>query len=259
MNTSQKIIAALLLILFGASLAVVAKIFLPIGQTQRSPNNPQTAAAKTSTHASPAKLPVSQSAPPLYRSQASIGEPPPGWPPKTGQIFPDLNFTDSSGKEIKLTDYKGKVILIELAAMSCPASQSLAGAHQFGGFGNVGPQPSLGKLARYVWKYTDGADVSDSDFQVLQVLFYDLNLKTPSVENLKKWEEHFRLDEDENIKNVIGPKEIVGDRLFQMIPGFFLIDKNFVLRYDITNTGRQPLLYSELFPMLPQLLLEQPK
>ena len=48
----------------------------------------------------------------------------------------------------------------------------------------------------------------------------------------------------------------IGDATYRMIPGFQLVDRDFVLRSD--STGHRPThnLYTELLPMVGELLTE---
>ena len=47
------------------------------------------------------------------------------WPPKIAEPYPDLQLIDQTGKTVKLSSFKGKVILLEPLGMTCPACQAL--------------------------------------------------------------------------------------------------------------------------------------
>lgn len=190
--------------------------------------------------------------PPPASAPASVNS----WPPRVGQPFPDVSLTDSSGKTRHLSEFRGKVILLELSAMSCPASQSLAGAHQFGSFGKQEAQPGLGLLAKYVWDYTKGMEIGDSSFMTVQALFYNEQMQPVTRDELGQWIEHFHLRDQVNLETVIGPSGLLGNAYMSQIPGFILIDRSFKVRYALLEPERQPLFYSELLPMIPKLVLE---
>ncbi len=42
----------------------------------------------------------------------------PAWPPELGKPYPDLELVDQTGKKVRLSSFKGKVLLIEPIGMS---------------------------------------------------------------------------------------------------------------------------------------------
>src|SRR5688572_24202884 len=58
------------------------------------------------------------------------------WPPEKGQAYPDLTLIDQEGTPTRLLDFKGKVILVEIVGMSCPACVAFSGGQRSGAFGN---------------------------------------------------------------------------------------------------------------------------
>ena len=65
------------------------------------------------------------------------------WPPKLNEPYPDLHLVDQTGSPTRLSDYKGKVILVEPIGIPCPACQAFCGGNMVGGFQGVQPQPGL--------------------------------------------------------------------------------------------------------------------
>jgi cytochrome oxidase Cu insertion factor (SCO1/SenC/PrrC family) len=41
------------------------------------------------------------------------------WPPKLNEPYPDLHLIDQTGSPTRLSDFKGKVILVEPIGMPC--------------------------------------------------------------------------------------------------------------------------------------------
>src|SRR5688572_2017772 len=67
------------------------------------------------------------------------------WPPVPGEPYPDLTLLDDEGRSVSLSQFKGKVILLEPTAMTCPACQAFSGGNLqgIGGFSGVAPQADL--------------------------------------------------------------------------------------------------------------------
>jgi hypothetical protein len=179
------------------------------------------------------------------------------WPPRQGERYPNLTLYDHRGQLVSLTSLRGKVILLEPVGMTCEACQSLSGAGKVGCFGQQTAQAGVDALEDYFPRYTGGISLSDPRIAYVQVLLYGLDLHAPSAADAKAWAHHFKLDERPNVYVLAGTPELIGPASYAMIPGFQLIDRNFVLRawwYGETGTGDD--LWTKLLPMVPPLLDE---
>jgi lipopolysaccharide export system protein LptA len=179
------------------------------------------------------------------------------WPPRRGERYPNLALYDHRGQLVSLASLRGKVILIEPVGMTCEACQAFAGAGKLGGYGNQPMKAGGDALEDYFPRYTGGLSLFDPRIAYVQVLLYGLQLHTPSPYDAKAWAHHFKFDERPNVYVLAGTPELMGPASFAMIPGFQLIDKNFVLRawwYGENGTGDD--LWTKLLPMVPQLLGE---
>src|SRR5262245_59866084 len=85
------------------------------------------------------------------------------WPPVEGQAYPDIDLIDQNGKAFKLSDFKGKLIIVEPTAMTCPACQALSGAHGVGSFGDVVPQPGISSIHTFFPIYAGGLKLPRPD------------------------------------------------------------------------------------------------
>lgn len=179
----------------------------------------------------------------------SLGGP---WPPKVGETFPDVQFTNYDGSPIRLSDFKGKVVLVEPIGMTCPACNAFSGGNNVGGFKTVRPQSGVQAISDTL----DGVGVSlgHPDFVFIQVLLYDMSMNAPTVENARIWAAHFGLEGGSNVYVVIPNSDLRGRASFAMIPGFFLVDKNSVVRFDATGHRPRHNLFSELLPSIPGFL-----
>ncbi|HEY7651815.1 MAG TPA: hypothetical protein VIG07_03245 [Methylomirabilota bacterium] len=176
------------------------------------------------------------------------------WPPRLGEPYPDLELIDQTGQPVRLSSFKGSVMLIEPVGMTCPACQSFAGAHRLGSYEGVAPQEGLPSIEELLPRYAQGLSLSDDRIVFVQLLLYSMSMGPPTPADARQWAEHFRVDRGKNHVVLAGTKELLGQASYDMIPGFHLVDRNFILQVD--STGHRPRhdLFTELLPMVPRLL-----
>lgn len=181
------------------------------------------------------------------------------WPPKLDREYPDPELVDYRGDRFHLSDYQGKVILVETSGMNCPACNAFSGAERFGGFGGTQPQANLRSIETYMRHYAGSDVVGHRDVMMVQLLLYDLYMEAPDAEDCKLWVDHFRLDQRSNFRVAATVEDMRGRASYNLVPGFQLIDRDFVLRYD--SSGHRPRhdLFRTLLPAIPTLLAEKPK
>ncbi|MCA9135480.1 MAG: hypothetical protein KDB00_01940 [Planctomycetales bacterium] len=177
------------------------------------------------------------------------------WPPVSGQKFPDLVLADQSGQTVHLSDFAGKFILVEYAAIPCMGCQAFAGGKQRGGFGGFSVQPGLDSIENYSQKYA-GVELGSKDVVFVQVLLYGKSLSAPTQAEVEGWAQHFGMDREDYKIVLRGDPSMLSPETYEMIPGFHLIDRDFVLRSD--SCGHHPAddLYADLLPMLKTLARE---
>jgi hypothetical protein len=176
------------------------------------------------------------------------------WPPKVGAPYPDVTLIDQDGKHVKLSSFKGSILLIEPIGMTCAACQAFSGAHQYGAFGGVNPQQGLPAIEKIFPQYTNGLSLKNSRIRFIQILFYDMNKDAPTVQDVKDWARQFRMHRSANYLVLAAPYALQGWSTYNMIPGFQLVDQDFILRADSTGHSPQHDLTRELLPMVRQLL-----
>lgn len=179
------------------------------------------------------------------------------WPPRKGEVYPDLELKNHRGELVKLSSFKGKVIVVEPIGLSCPACQAFAGAHDVGAFRGGQPQaelPSFGKLL----KEEAGLDWrSQADLVYVHLLLYDMSAAAaPTLEDAREWANHFRLDGVSNAVVLVGDARYVNPASYALVPGFHVIDRSFTLRYD--GSGHHPVdpPYDVALAGIPKLLDE---
>lgn len=181
----------------------------------------------------------------------------PNWPPQVGQKYADLELSNYDGKRIKLSEFAGKVILIEPVGMSCTACHAFSGAHKVGTLGGITPQAGLPSIAELVESYGATGALESKDLVFVQVLFYNNAMGVPTVEDAATWAKHFGFDKKPNYFVLVGTPELQNAETMKIIPGFQLVDRNFVLRYDSGGNAAPHNLYTELIPNIWTLLFEK--
>ena len=177
------------------------------------------------------------------------------WPPVLNRYYPDLELINQDGKRTRLSSFRGRVIIVEPIGMSCPACQAFAGANKpsvkpYGGFR---PQRGLKSIDEMLTQYA-GVRVSDPRIVLVQLLLYNPSLKAPSLREGQAWARNFGLYTQRNAYVLVGTKKMINSHSYNMIPGFQLIDKNFVLRSDATGHHPKNDLYTHLLPMVKKVL-----
>jgi hypothetical protein len=175
------------------------------------------------------------------------------WPPKVGEVYPDLELQDHTGATRRLSEFRGKVILVELIGIPCGACQAFAGAHQVGAFRGGKVQGNLESIERYARRF-GGFNLSDPRVVFVQVLLFTTNLDAPSVDEARAWAEHFRADKYKNRVVLVGTDSLATKESYDMIPGFQLVDRGFHLVRD--SSGHQPThnLYTDLLPTMGKMV-----
>jgi hypothetical protein len=176
------------------------------------------------------------------------------WPPAKGERYPDLELKDSAGADRRLSEFEGKVILVEPIGMDCPACQAFAGAEQKGAFGGAGVQQGMPSVEQIL--ADQGVDPADPDFVYVQLLLYDFGRKSaPEVDKAAEWAAHFGMDERSNSVVLVGDARYINPQSYAMIPGFHLIDREFVLQaYHAGHDRSSDDAWTVLFPKLRDLL-----
>lgn len=178
------------------------------------------------------------------------------WPPKVGEPYPDLSLVDQDGNTLDLASLKGKVLLIEPVGLSCEACNAFSGGGIYGGFDGAKSQANLDSIETYLPQYSGGVEMNNSNLVFVQLLLYNKRMEAPSLEEVKAWADHFHFTTAHRQYVLGGTPALVNSASYAMIPGFQLVDKDFILRADSTGHSPKDDLFQTLLPMLPQLLRE---
>lgn len=176
------------------------------------------------------------------------------WPPQLGKPFPAIEFTNYDGRKIRMSDFKGKVVLVEPVGMNCPACNAWSGGNDLGGIADIRPQQGLKSLEEYLSQYGGGVTLERDDFVLVHVILYDLKMGPVEIGEVRAWAEHFGLARRPNVFVVFSERDLRGRASYNMVPGFQLLDKDTVMRFDSTGHRPRHNLYSQLLPEVPRML-----
>lgn len=174
------------------------------------------------------------------------------WPPALNNYYPDIQMMSLSGKPVRLSSFAGKVILVEPIGMSCPACQAYAGGDRLGGINRVSPQGGVESADKMLASHN--ISPSDSRLVRVQLLLYGPNMQAPTLAEAQAWAKHFGFGQKPNEVVLIADGQYQNSGSYNMIPGFQLIDKDFVLRSDACGHYPKSGLYDHLLPMLKKML-----
>lgn len=177
------------------------------------------------------------------------------WPPRLNNYYPDMELINQDGKLVRLSNFRGRVVVVEPIGMSCAGCQAFAGANRPGmrPYGGGTAQAGLKSFEEYLSEYA-GTTLQRSQIVFVQLLLYDPALKLPTAKDAQQWAQHFGMRTADNKYVLVARSNMIGQASYNMIPGFQLIDKGFVLRSDATGHSPQNDLYSHFFPTLKRLL-----
>ncbi len=195
------------------------------------------------------------SLPPAKRAAVKAAPPPAPWPPVVGQAYPEVELVDQEGNPTRLSSFKGRVILVEPIGMACPACQAFAGAFTpRGAYGGASAQQGLSSIDELLPQFAK-TKLDDPRLVYVQLLLYDMSSsRAPAAADAKAWAKHFGMERSRDRVVLAGDERYVNQASYDMIPGFQLIDRDFVLRSDSTGHNPKENLYDKLLPMIPGLL-----
>jgi hypothetical protein len=178
------------------------------------------------------------------------------WPPAVGQFYPSLVLKDQTGQVTTLSDFRGKVVLVELVGLTCRACHAFAGGNEPGmdRFRGIEPQRGLGSIEQYAQGYAK-VSLDHPDIVFVQLVLYGMDGRSPpSEEDARAWATHFGMDRGQNEVVLIGDQRFISPETRRLIPGFHLIDESGILRAMSSNDPRHDRLHESLLPKLASLV-----
>jgi hypothetical protein len=181
------------------------------------------------------------------------------WPPRLGEPFPNLELVSHTGEVVRIADFRGKIVLVEPIGMTCAACNAFSGAGETGGYQKIAPQKNLPSIEKLIQRYAPGHSLDDEGIVLVQLLLYDMNLQAPSADDARQWAEHFGFHRKDNVYVLAADQRFINKASYDMIPGFFLLDQDLVLRADATGHQPRHNLFTELLAQIPELLIAEAK
>lgn len=194
-------------------------------------------------------------------SGGGVEQPAHAWPPVKGEPYPDLALEDHEGNTVRLSSLRGKVLVIEPIGLACPACNAYAGAETRGGFRGSSVQTGLGSIDEHLSRFAGTSLGVDPDLVLVQLLLFDTSSSVgnpPTAEEAREWAAHFRLDQRKNVLVLRGTRALANGGGYAMVPGFQVVDRKGVLRFD--GSGHSPAddPYRTVLGSIPDLLRESP-
>ncbi len=179
-------------------------------------------------------------------------------PPQVQQLYPNYELIDEHGEPVSLRSFQGNVTLIQTVSMGCAICQSFAGAAHYGPFGSVMPHSGVLSFESYLNRFAPGA-LASGKLQIVQIVFLNTRGEPPSAEELAAWSDHFQLRK-RGIVALGAPMTLSQTVGRKLVPGFQLLDENFILRADSTGSIPRHNFTDQLLPELAKLLgVSKPK
>lgn len=178
-----------------------------------------------------------------------------GWPPVVGRPYPEIALIDQTGRVTTLSEFRGKVVLVELVGLTCRACHAFAGGNEpsVGDFRGIPPQDGLGSIEKYSLEYAK-LSLDHPDIVFVQLALYGMDGQSPpTLDDVKAWARHFGMDRYRNEIVLLGDHRFINPETRRLIPGFHLIDRNGILRAINSNDPRHDNLWSSLLPTMGQL------
>jgi hypothetical protein len=173
-----------------------------------------------------------------------------------GQLYPNIALRDHTGQLTAISDFRGKVVLIELVGLTCKACHAFSGGNEPGKprFRDIAPQEGLPSIERFAKGYAK-LSLDHPDIVFVQLVLYGMDGRSPPAEgDVRAWAQHFDLNRHENEYVLIGDPRFISPQSRALIPGFHLVDQDGVLRAMSSNDPRHDPLHSALLPRLAELV-----
>lgn len=179
------------------------------------------------------------------------------WPPEMNKAYPDIALIDQNGNSFTLASFKGKVVVVEMVDMTSPISQAYSGAKTKGtyGSGEIKIDEFATDFSELVSKETQGTiTLPSKDIVLVKIIFFNDRAEQAKPEDAQMWAQHFGYKREDNMIVAVPQKDLRGKVSDKLIPGFQLIDKNFLLRVDSAGPEPKHNLQFRLLPMVSTLV-----
>ncbi|MDK2970686.1 MAG: hypothetical protein PWP23_441 [Candidatus Sumerlaeota bacterium] len=188
---------------------------------------------------------------------AEVPEPAPAveqWIPRVGETYPALDLVSWRDEPVRLSSMRGKVLLVEYAAMPSPISQAFAGANLRGALGEVRPDTNVLSLGEVLPFFAKGLEYGDKRFAHVTILIAGPDGGAPTAADARAWARHFGIAEEQGRFVVAASGDTLARGVRAFAPGFHLVDTDFRIA-EIATSGDVPeRLRLNVLPKAPKLL-----
>ncbi len=244
-NQIRKVISFAMLGLFISLILMIAVSILAIESTKKSPK--EIAAELERQKVQMERLAQGK---PLNENLPEV------WPPKMNQTYPIFDLIDQKGGAFKMSDFTGKILIIEYIDMSSPISQAQSGAGLIGTYGVGGTVDQFALPIEDVLRTeTAGVVTLPNDMVVqIKVIVYGENGGQASRDDAQNWAEHFHFTKADGVIVAVPVKNITGEETNAIIGGYQLVDANNFLRVDSSGLVPKHNLKMTFAPMVKKLI-----
>lgn len=192
----------------------------------------------------------------LYGLDANFENYPKPWPPAMNQTYPDYELVDHEGKQFKISDHQGKIVIIEMVDVFSPLSLAYSGAAQYGLFGKADSFDQYAKsIGALLAEQSEGAkSLPHPEVVTIKVIINGAEGGQATVNDAEKWAEFYRLSKENNVIVAVPVKDMRGKTTDGIVPGYQLLDKEMVLRVDAAGPVPKHNLEMTLVPYLSKML-----
>ena len=181
------------------------------------------------------------------------------WPMKIGQPFPEVDFLGYGGMRWRMSQLKGRVVLVMTVDMGDSSSTTLAGAKEAGMFQITPTLSDKHSLEETIRQTYPGFSFENPRIVVVEIITRNRAGFFPNVEEVNKWTDHFRSARRGEVIVVGATGAMVGPESASAIPGMYLIDRQGITRFGFANNKRTPDTESTLYRMMMGLCDAAPK
>ena len=96
--------------------------------------------------------------------------------------------------------------------------------------------------------------IDDERLVVVHLLLFGFDMQAPSVADARRWAEHYQLDQRPNHLVLVGTPGLLGPGSRALVPGLWVVDPDFVLRFDSAGNHAPDDLWTKTWPGVAALL-----
>lgn len=178
------------------------------------------------------------------------------WPPQMNSTYPDFTLFDQEGKYFNISDYRGRILIIEHIDMANPVSHSQSGAATLGPLGIDASKldPNVTPIETILPALTENkVNVPDPHILYIKIIHYNPTGDRATLADAQAWANHYKLMKSNNYIVAVPKNDTRTTFTSEIIGGYQLVDKAMTLRVDSAGPVPKHDLKLKLIPLVPKL------